>query len=410
MTNSTQNRSLSTRSVFTRLYQKLFMLFRSKTDELVISINVRTDLCYAQASRRAKLYRDRALPDSLLQAFDEKALPLGDMRFIGREEQLNRCLSAIEMWRSGQTSMLAISGPQGCGISSFLQQIPKHISDQQCWHYSELTRRPYDNDDSLTQLSRIVGSEQPFTSVSELIEHINTLPPSIFAIDNGHFLSSRIMGSNQAIRIFGAIMVATQEQHLWILGCEEYAWRRLVYLYHADRYFTELIELPLFNEVELNHCLTNRLKVAEISLNTGIASEEAESPLVLEQHFSTLYKLSNGKPDFSFFYLLGSINFNDENKLWDIQPAEQLDFNQLKQLVQEELFTLAEVSAHGKLSINDHQSIFRTSHEESWLLLERLYHHCLLDKTISGDTTTYHLVPLYSDVLTRFLSKANYLY
>ncbi|MCW9032331.1 MAG: ATP-binding protein [Gammaproteobacteria bacterium] len=410
MANTTQNKTLSTMSVFTRLYRNLSKIFKSQADELVIPINIKTDLCHAQASRREKLYTDRALPGSLLQAFTEKPLVTGDMRFIGREEQSTRLLSAIEMWQSGQTSMLAVTGPQGCGISSFLQQIPQHISDQQGWHYSELTRRPTDNEDCLAQLSNIVGSEQPIASVAELIDYINTLPPGIFAIDNGHYLASRIMGSNQAIRTFGAVMVATQQRHLWILGCQEFAWRRLAYLYNADRYFTELIGLTLFSEDELKQCLSSRLQVSGILLNSDTSNEQTESPSVLGQLFSTLYKLSNGKPDIAFFYLLGSMNFNAEDKLWDIQPVEQLDFNQLKQLVHEELFTLAEISAHGQLSIDDHQSIFRSSHEESWLLLERLYHQCLLDKTTNDNVTTYHLVPLYSDVITRFLNNANYLY
>ena len=47
---------------------------------------------------------------------------------------------------------------------------------------------------------------------------------------------------------------------------------------------------------------------------------------------------------------------------------------------------------------------------ESRLLLERLYHQCLIDKDPSAAEPAYRLVPQYSDVISRYLSNANYLY
>ena len=58
----------------------------------------------------------------------------------------------------------------------------------------------------------------------------------------------------------------------------------------------------------------------------------------------------------------------------------------------------------------EHRAVFRVSEQESRLLLERLYHQCLLDKDPNAVEPTYRLVPLYSDVVTRYLSNANFLY
>ncbi len=408
MKNTTQTTFLAS-APFSRLSRWVFRLLGGRPDEPAESIRVNIDLCLAQAVRRAQRYADMALPQALLQAFPVEPLAAGDARLVERKQQSDRLLAALGTWRTGHGSMVAVTGPQGSGITTFLQQLATQVGDHEAWRYGELTHRPYDINDTLAQLCAIVGCEQPVDSVEQLLEYLNGMTPSIIAIDNGHFLACRIMGANEAIRVFGAVMVATQQRHFWVLGCEQYAWRRLAYVYRADRFFSGQIELPLFSEAELGQCLTARLQASGITPDTGTSTDHPQSLPALARQLTTLHRLSNGKPDFAFFYLLGSLVI-DEHKLWDIQPLVELDFSLLKQLISEELFTLAEVAAHGQLSVDDHRAVFRCSREESWLLLERLYHQCLLDRNGTGAEPAYHLVPVYSDVITRFLNNANYLY
>ncbi len=409
MTNSTQKTFLAAAAgAFSRPYRAVVRLLGRQSNEQAEAVPVHTDLCLA-TTRRLSRDADLALPEALLQACSAEPLAAGDARFIGREEQSKRLLEALERWRAGRGSMIAVTGPQGCGITSFLQQAAHCLGDAEHYCYAKLTHRPYDISDTLVLLSRAVACEQPSESVEELVDYINALDPRVFAIDNGHFMACRIMGANEAIRVFGAVMVATQQRHLWVLGCEEYAWRRLAYLYRADRYFTDRIELALFSEGELGECLTTRLQAAGVALNSELNGEHKRLPAVPARNLAALHKLSNGKPDLAFFYFLGSLLVHHENGKLDMQAFAALDFSTLKELISEELFTLAEVAAHGQLTINDHRAVFRSSQEESWLLLERLYHQCLLDKDETAEPA-YHLVPLYSDVITRYLSNANYLY
>ncbi|MGB5178648.1 MAG: ATP-binding protein [Gammaproteobacteria bacterium] len=411
MTNTAQTNFLTTAAAtVTRLYRQLSRLPGRQAHEQAEPVKVHADLCLAQTARRTRHYAELALPEALLQAFSTEPLAAGDTRFVGREEQSNRLLAALEMWRAGHSSMVAVTGLQGCGISSFLQQLPTRVADSESCNYCKLTHRPYDINDTLLMLGAVVGGEPSVGSVEELVEYINGLPPSVFVIDNGHFLACRIMGANEAIRIFGAVMVATQQRHLWVLGCQEYAWRRLVYVYRADRYFADRVELPLFSELELGQCLTNRLQASGFALSAGSTGESVQQPTLLARQSSTLYKLSNGKPDYAFFYFLGSVLVHDESRQLELQPVVPPDFSILKQLISEELFTLAEVAAHGQLTIDDHRAVFRCSRDESWLLLERLYRQCLLDKHETTAEPEYHLVPQYSNVIGSYLANANYLY
>ena len=389
--------------VLARLYRAIFRLFGRQTDEQTEPTKIQADLCLALAARPA-------LPETVLQAFAAEPLAAGDARFIARHEQLDRGLAALELWRAGRGSMIAVTGPQGCGITSFLQQLAARAGEHETCRYGKLTRRPYDISDTMVLLNAAIGCEQPRGSVEELVEYLNGLTPSVFAIDNGHFLACRIMGANEAIRVFGAVMVATQQKHLWLLGCQEYAWRRLSYVYQAERYFSDRIELAFFSEPELGECLATRLRGSGIGLDVASGGEQEPIPAVLARHLSALHKLSNGKPDLAFFYFLNSLLVHAETKQLDMRAAVTLDFSALKQLTSEELFTLAEVAAHGQLTLTEHRAVFRVSAQESRLLLERLYHQCLLDKDPNAAEPTYRLVTVYSDVVTRYLNNANFLY
>jgi hypothetical protein len=411
MANPSQNSFFSpVTGVFIELYRRVLRLVNLRPAEHAESIKILTDLCLAQSTRRARHYTEKALPEALLQAFTVEPLMSGDARFVGREEQLTRISSALERWHTGHSSMIAVTGPQGCGLSSFLRQLEQLVGSNGTFRYSKLTRRPYDIRDTLAMLSEFAGFEQPAKSVEELLARINELPASVFVIDNGYFLSCRVMGAHDAIRVFGAVMVATQQRHLWILGCEEYAWRRLTYIYHADRYFTDRIELAMFSGPELDQCLALRQQMSGVQLNSKMDSGDKELPDELESELPTLYKLSNGKPDFAFFYYLGGLQVNPENKQLDMKPVSALDFSALKKLIREELFTLAEVAVHGSMTIDDHRALFRSSREESWLLLERLYQQCLLDNDETEEEPRYRLVPVYSEVISRYLTSTNYLY
>ena len=393
-----------------RLYRGTLRLFGRQTDEQTEPAKLQADLCLALAARPVPGAADTALPEAVLQAFSAEPLTAGDARFIGRQQQSDRVLAAVDLWRAGRRSMIAVTGPQGCGITSFLQQLADRVGDHETYRYSELTRRPYDISDTLALLSAVVGCEQPRDSVEQLVEYLDGLTPRVFAIDNGHFLACRIMGANEAIRIFGAVMVATQHRHLWLLGCQEYAWRRLSYIYRAERYFGDHIELAFFSEAELGECLASRLRASGMELQTEGGGEQQPIPAVLARQLSILHKLSNGKPDLACFYFLTSLLVPAGAGQLEMQAVLALDFSALKQLLSEELFTLAEVAAHGQLTLTEHRAVFRVSEQESRLLLERLYHQCLLDKDPNAVEPTYRLVPLYSDVVTRYLSNANFLY
>lgn len=397
-------------AAFTRLYGAMLRAVGRKPDEQNQATGEDSDLGLAMPLRRAQCYQESALPAALLQAFSDEPLAAGDSRFVGRAQPLERLLAALERWRAGRSSMLVVAGPPGCGVTSLLQQVPGQLAEHEAFSYGSLPRRPRDAKDALMLLGEAAGCTQTYGSIEELVTYLNGLEARVFIIDNGHFLTNRTMDAHQGIRVFGAVMVATQRRHLWILGCQEYAWHRLVYVYQADRYFSDTIELGLFDEAELGQCIDTRMQAAGIRSPDATAGEQQELPAIIDHQLPTLYRLTNGKCDLAFFYHLRSLRVQPEDDQLDTQPIAELDFSALENLVSDDLFTLAELAAHGQLSIAEHCAIFRSSHDESWLLLEHLYHQCLVDKSQTDGDPTYRIMPLFSGPIGSHLSNANVVY
>ncbi len=388
-----------------------------------------TDLCVAAPAYRQQRYQAVPLPDDLLAAFAVEPLAAGDLRFIGREAELQRFDAALVRWRAGRNTIIAVVGRQGYGTSSFLQQLALRLEEQESFRYGRLAHRPQDATDTLAMLSKLVGCKRPVESLEKLVEFLQQQKPRVIVVDDAHFFAGRIMGAEESLRCFGALMVATQSRHLWVVGFELFAWQRIGYAYGAQRYFDDCIQLPAFSEAELGQCFTVRLRAAGLALEAEAASgnksgnkggknsgsngggEAGQMPSLLTPVLSDLSKLSEGKPDLAFFYFLDALFVGEESRELSVRPLIPMDFSPLKQLVHGELFTLAEIAANGQLSIADHRAVFLSSQDSSWLLLEHLHHLCLLQRCDKGiEDTTYRLMPLYSNVINKFLTNANYLY
>ncbi|WP_126455008.1 ATP-binding protein [Sulfuriflexus mobilis] len=323
-------------------------------------------------------------------------LPLdaGDPRFIGREKELSDLLAALEGWRSGRPTMAVVSGPQGSGITSLVNQLQLHIRPEETLKRECLRQRFCNEQDVFALVARLFDLQDPPHDASTLSERLNELPGRILFIDDAHYLASRLYGERDAVRSLGAIMVATQGRHLWLLGCRQQAWRRMGYTHHADQFFSHAITLNYFNAVELTNFIAAR---------TGAAGDEQTelAPAIIQR----LQSLSLGKPDLLLLYLLSGA-------LQDAAALRPLDTSVFKQLEMEEKFTLAELAVHGSLTVVEHQHIFRLSPEDSQLRLNQLCNMGLAERghATTGSSVYYRILPMVTAHLYEHLYKSNYLY
>ncbi|MBU1191361.1 MAG: ATP-binding protein [Gammaproteobacteria bacterium] len=337
---------------------------------------------------------------AIQQAFDDAALTARDPRFIGRETALETLVLALSEWREGRACMVSIQGPQGVGISSLLAQVTTLIHDHEVLISERFCQRLRNTTDVLDLFARTLGLSETPASVPELIEILQQTEPRIILLDDAHLLAFRVMGTRTAVRTFGSILVASQPRHLWILGFRRHAWRRLNYLYQAERYFTHTIELDYFSADELKAVISQRFEHARIEIDWS------------DQHWSRLHQYSRGKPDLAFHYsrLLASENPAEDDRPEVLRP---IDLSFLKSLDMEDLFSLAELAVHGSLHCAEHQQIFHETPDGSLMRLEHLCNRGLVERfiPICGETTPrYRITPILSGQIAEHLYKVNYLY
>lgn len=321
-------------------------------------------------------------------------LDTGDSRFIGREKELASLLDALTAWRSGRPAMVVVSGPQGCGITSLVNQWQQHVEPNEIIKQECLSRRFLNDQDVFALIARLFDLQESPEDFTALIDLLNQAPARILFIDDAHYLASRLYGERDAVRGLGAIMVATQGRHLWVLGCRHHAWRRLIYTHQADRFFSHSIALSYFDQANLSKLINARLIATK--------SEQTELPPAMLQR---LVSLSMGKPDLVLLYLL-------QTPLPEASLLRPLDTAIFKRLEMEDLFTLAELAVHGCLTLGEHQQIFRLSTQNSQLRLNQLCNWGLVE---AGDETDqfaicFKIMPMVAAHLSAHLYKTNYLY
>jgi hypothetical protein len=325
-------------------------------------------------------------------SFVADPLAAGDARFVARASELETLATVIESWQNGCPVMAAVTGPRGCGITSLLNQLPALLSPNTACRSEQLAERLRSESDVLALIARLFDLQAAPDSRTTLIDQLNAAAPRVLILDDAHFLAFRVMGARGAARSLGAIMVATQQRHLWVIGCRRQAWRRLMYMHQVHRFFTHVLELEYFSAEQLNDVIVAR---------HGETTEETSS-----RDLQRLQQLSGGKPDLAFLYLQCGI----PTETGTYRP---LDVSVLKQLEMDDLFTLAELAVHGSLQLEEHCQIFRTAAENSQMQLNQLCNWGLverLDPNGGSSTARFRITPILSALVSEHLYKSNYLY
>jgi len=241
---------------------------------------------------------------------------------------------------------------------------------------------------------------------------IKSCPPRVIIIDDGHMLLSRKMGNMAAVQTIGAILVATQHCHCWIVGCAKQAWRRLSFLYQSDRFFNRIVELDYFSASEMCEIIERRFYGLGYEWCERLELEE-DKPDPMPMRFKQLHDLSNGLPEMAFFFLLFAMEKEPDADAFRLSQFSHLDTSVIKSCSEEELFSLAEIFVHGVMTHVEHETLFRISPEQSLLRLERLCRAGILHRIATDEhytSNSYYLSPILAQAMVSHLVLSNRLY
>ncbi|AFU99904.1 ATP-binding protein [Simiduia agarivorans] len=348
------------------------------------------------------------VPTALVQAYSNQPLGPEDPRFTGRDALLKALDNVLLEWRDGRSSLTALVGPHGCGLTSTLNQLRHRLEGDEALSFLSIAERPLSVQDALRLINSIFEFESCPATVAEMVSAINALPPRLLLIDDAHMLLSRALGNQAAVQTIGAIMVATQHRHCWIVACAKQAWRRLNFIYAVERFFSRVLHMDYFNSEELADLIGRRFYGHGFRWQPEEDMDESEW---LQKRLKQLHSISGGLPEMAFFFLLRA--FKVDADAVSLAPFCSLDTSVLKDCDEDELFSLAEIFVHGVLTHMEHETLFRISPDQSLLRLERLRRVGILNciKTSEPYTSnSYYLEPILAQATVAHLVNANRLY
>ena len=355
-------------------------------------------------SRLAHQYQALAaeLPSPLVSAFAVHPLAYHDPRYVGRETTVAALEHAVEEWRAGCGKLSVVVGPPGSGLTSTLNQVLE-LDDAVC--YFSLAQRPVSTANIMRLVQLLFGLPQAPTSTAAAIDALLLQPPRILLLDDGHLLLARKMGNGAALQTLAAVLLATQQHHCWILACTHHAWRRLCFLYDCERLFGRVLHIEYFDAAELAQAIEARLYGLGYQWKARLSLAEGERD-PLAPHFKLLHEHSDGHPQLGFFLFLLALDVDEVQQCLALTDIPHLDTRCLKACSDDELFSLAELYAHGGLDRVEHETLFRLAPDQSLVRLEQLH----LQGLVECRAGYYRLAPLVAPATVEFLINANRLY
>lgn len=349
-----------------------------------------------------------SLDESLKSAFYDGALGGLDQRIIPRKD-LDTLNDYLKLWKHGRNISCSIYGEKGTGLSTVLNMFQTHLKkDNQLNKLINFDRRICSSIDVINTIGKNLNMDINTKSLDHFIDSINELPATVIMIDNCHLLVQRTLQAQEVLDTLGSIILGSRGHHLWVISCEEQAWRRLCNGYQFNNMFSHKLHVDNFSDSQIRELLLNRIRYAgfnrinDVDINTV---KQEKSPL------DAIAKKSKGCVELGLFYCLNNLTYGTKQHSLLINPPLEIDMGSFKELSQLELFTLAEICAHGQLTANEHMAVFRLTLNQSKMVLEHLRVLGLLDQEEQANRRdAYSLKLIISAVVIRYLISMNYLY
>ena len=314
--------------------------------------------------------------------------PLTDPTLLeGRETSLARVSDLAERWRQGlDSSSLVVTAEPGGGRTSFINAVRALLADDE-----PLSLHLTDRSDDEQAVARLIGDAlglEAVDSFDALEDRLLTVRRKrIFIVEGLEHLLLRAPGGLDLIERMLVSMSRTDGRVLWIGTMVQPGWRFIERVAPQLTGLVTAVQLAPFTRVQVEAALMKRharsglpLVFAEpaepstlLARKLGKATTpEARQTILREEFFDGLYRASGPNLRLALLYWLRAADFEAAADTLTLRPVRPLDFSFVGAFDLARSFALKALLQHGSLTLSEHDRIFRTSRDESFLIFESL--------------------------------------
>lgn len=339
-----------------------------------------------------------------------------EMFFEGRVQELKQIKAAYQNWQDGQFSNCCIVGEKGSGASSLINFFLEDKAEKKLVRH-KFKEAYHSKQDFFSFFSKLLRLSE-VKDIDDLIIKIQESPIEIIILEDAqHFFLKKIKGF-EALNLLFEIMSQTSKKVFWCLEFTTYTWRYLKNTINIQRYFKHTINLSLLEEKQIVELILKRHRVSGYDLrfdpNRLSRAEERklrrlktneQQAYLQEQFFKRLNAFAKNNISLALLYWIRSTQKVEENTIV-IGELENMQFDFLKNLDNQYLFTLHNLLIHDSLNIEEHAQLFHQNIESSRMTLMVLEDNGVL----KNDQGRYYINRLLYRQTVNVLTKKNILH
>jgi hypothetical protein len=315
--------------------------------------------------------------------------PLADPTLLeGRASALTRVADLAARWRNNQdSSSLVVTAEAGGGRTSFVNVLRTMLADDAPGHLA-LTERTDDEQAVARLFSGALGLDD-LDSFDALEARLlaESVQKRVCIIEGLEYLLLRAPDGLDLVERVFIFMSRTDARVLWIGTMVLPGWR---FIERVAPQITGLVtDVPLapFTRTQVEAALMKRharsglpLVFAEPAEPSPLLarklskapSPEARQQILRDEFFDGLYRASGPNLRLALLYWLRAADFEAAADTLTLRPVRPLDFSFIGAFDLPRSFALKALLQHGSLTLAEHDRIFRTSRDESFLIFESL--------------------------------------
>ncbi len=325
--------------------------------------------------------------------------------FVGRTAELARLAEQAERWREGRdASAVVVTSDPGGGRSSFLNVLQATTFQDEAPARLAFTERAETDGEVAARIGEALGLGTP-ASFADLEA---TLLSDAFAerrrvclIEGLEHLLLRAPGGLDLIERTLIFLSRTDTEVLWVCTAVRPGWEFVERTAPQITGLVDVVPLPLFTRDEIETALTKRHARSGLPFEFAVPVQppallarrlskaetpEARQAVLRGEFFDALYRTGGSGFRLALLYWLRAADFQQDADeavagALTLRPIRPLDFAFVGTFDLSRSFALKALLQHGTLTLGEHDRVFRTPREESFLIFESLHNLRLIQRT-----------------------------